>query len=118
MTTEILGAVLPWIIAILGSGGIGAVTTALVNSRTTTRTAKADNLAKQTETLVGSYAKDRELALQEREQDRIHRAAMDAKLDTVINRLTAEQLHSADLLAWGLAGAPPPPPQRKTLQGG
>lgn len=96
---------------ILGSGVISAVVTALV----TRKTAKSQQM-------LDGWAKDREMFLQERIEDRRHRAALDAKLDTTIAALNAkqaalnqEQLYSTLLLQWGLAGAPPPPPTRQEL---
>ena len=104
-----LAEILPWVGVILGSGVLSALVTALVSRRT----AREDTFTKRTQALLDGYAKERELSAAEREKDRIHRAELNAKVDTVITLYHAEQRFSNAVMQWGLAGAPPPPPKRE-----
>ena len=96
--------ILPIIAAVVGSGGVASLITTLVQRRT----------SKQQQ-LIDGWAKDRQMFLEERIEDRRHRAVLDSKLDTTLAALTAERAYSTVLLQWGLAGAPPPPPTRQEL---
>lgn len=52
---------------------------------------------------------------EDRTADRVERKELNAKVEKVFELYYIEREHSAELLAWGLAGAPPPPPQRRVI---
>lgn len=93
----------PALIALGGGTGIGAVITPLVTAR-----GSAKNVAlTQLNALVDQLQEDRK-------EDRAERKALNAKVENVLELYHIEREHSTELLAWGLNGAPPPPPTRRT----
>jgi hypothetical protein len=92
---------LPWVVA---AGGILTALAALIkvffDRRNTNET--------HTNTLLDQYQEDRRA-------DREDRKDLNAKVEQVFELYYVEREHSAELLAWGLAGAPPPPPQRRVI---
>jgi outer membrane murein-binding lipoprotein Lpp len=91
---------LPWVIALGGGGGIGALITAFVNARS--------SLATQMNAFIDQLQEDRKT-------DRESVKELGAKVDNALLHLQIEREYSADLYVWGVNGAPPPPPVRRTI---
>lgn len=91
---------LPLIVAVIGGGGIGTLITALMTARNSTY--------KNLNDLVDQLQEDRR-------EDRASVTGLTAKVEDVLKELHLEREYSAALYIWGMAGAPPPPPNRNTL---
>lgn len=91
---------LPWIIAILGGGGIGTLITAWLSARNSTY--------KNLNDLVDQLQEDRR-------EDRASVYTLTKKVEDVLKELHLEREYSAALYLWGMAGAPPPPPRRNAI---
>jgi hypothetical protein len=89
---------LQWVVALGGGTTIGAFLKMFMDNKTN---ANAHSIA-----LLKTYQEDRKA---DREvQEKLH-----AKVDEVLALYADERDYSTILLAWGLAGAPPPPPARR-----
>lgn len=67
---------------------------------------KKNTVQTHTNALLDQYQEDRA-------SDRTLNKELHAKVDTVLALYADERDYSTILLAWGLAGAPPPPPARR-----
>lgn len=85
--------------AIGGGTGLGAVLNALFNARGAAYV--------QLNALVDQLQEDRA-------SDRAALLAHSVKVDSALLHLQIEREYSNALHAWGLAGAPPPPPSRRS----
>lgn len=89
---------LPFIVALLGGGGLGTLLTALFTARNSTY--------KNLNDLVDQLQEDRV-------SDRETLSSLSAQVNAVIMELHVEREYSTALYIWGMNGAPPPPPQRR-----
>jgi hypothetical protein len=92
---------LPWVAA---AGGLLTALAAFVkvffDRKNTTQT--------HTNALLDQYQEDRKA-------DREERKELNGKVEKVLDLYYVERDYSAELLAWGLQGAPPPPPNRRVI---
>lgn len=91
---------LPFIIAILGGGGVGTLITALLSARNSTY--------KNLNDLVDQLQEDRR-------EDRASVSTLTVKVEDVLSELHREREYSSSLYLWGMAGGPPPPPLRNPM---
>lgn len=92
---------LPWVAAAAGFlTGLGGFLKVLFDKKIASQT--------HANTLLDQYQEDRK-------SDREERKELNSKVEKVFELYYIEREHSAELLAWGLAGAPPPPPQRRVI---
>lgn len=88
---------LPFVVALLGGGGLGTLITALISAR--------GSVYKNLNDLVDQLQEDRV-------NDRNSIAALSTQVQTVITELHMEREYSSALYLWGMNGSPPPPPLR------
>ena len=98
---------IPVVVASGGGVGVGALITALVNARS--------SVYAQMNGFVDQLQKDRAIDREEVKASRQEVKDLGAKVDNALTHLQVEREYSAALYAWGLAGAPPPPPSRRAL---
>lgn len=98
---------LPWVVAAAGFLSAIAAVLKAFSDRKAASQAAIDTLRTHTNVLLDQYQEDRKA-------DREELKTYSAKVDRALEALTIEREYSAILLAWGLAGSPPPPPTRRT----